>query len=185
MSVSDLLPRIRCVSEFEDRHVDEATLAAIVEAAGWASSAANLQPWEIIAVRQPEHKLALLDTLLDSHLRPEPGGRERRGWIAQAPVILVICLDHTRAKVRFGAVGEQVFGIQDTGAAVQVMRLVALERGVKSCLIREFDRSQLAGLLHLPRHVQPLALLALGYSAVEPAPRPRLPLEDYLHHETW
>lgn len=185
MSVSDLLPRIRCVSEFDDRDVAEATLAAIVEAAGWASSAANLQPWEIIAVRQPQNKLALLDTLLDSHLRPEPGGRERRGWVAQAPVILVVCLDRTRAKVRFGEVGEQVFGIQDTGAAIQVMRLAALELGVKSCLIREFDRGQLAELLNLPRHVQPLVLLVLGYSPVEPAPRPRLPLEDYLHHETW
>ena len=183
--MSDLLPRIRCVSEFEERDVAEGTLAAIVEAAGWASSAANLQPWEIIAVRQPQNKLALLDTLLDSHLRPEPGGRERRGWIAQAPVILVVCLDRTRAKVRFGEVGEQLFGIQDTGAAIQVMRLAALELGVKSCLIREFDRGQLAGLLNLPGHVCPLVLLAPGYSNIEPVPRPRLPLEDYLHHEMW
>ena len=89
------------------------------------------------------------------------------------------------AIIRFGEVGERLFGIQDTGAAIQVMRLAALEQGVKSCLIREFDRSQVAELLNLPGHVQPLVLLALGYSSVEPAPRPRLPLEDYLHHETW
>ena len=162
MSTIDLLRHIRCVSEFEDRDIDEALLATIVEAAGWASPAANAQPWEIIAIRNEARKLALLDTLLDSHLRQDNQGRERRAWVSQAPVVLVVCLDHTRAKVRYGEIGETLFGIQDCGAAIQVMRLVALEKGIKSCLIRELDRSLVADQVGLPSHVQPMVLLALG-----------------------
>jgi nitroreductase len=90
-----------------------------------------------------------------------------------------------RAKARYGEIGERVFGIQDTGAAVQNMRLAALEHGVKSCLLREFDHDAMARQLELPRHVEPLILIAMGYSQAEPIPKPCLPLGDYLHLEKW
>jgi nitroreductase len=185
MSLLDQLKRVRCVSEFEDREIDRATLAEVIGAAGWAPSAADAQPWEIIAVADPERKAAIAGLLLDSLLRPQMPGEARRSWIVGAPLLLIVCLDHMRAKARFGEIGEKLFGIQDTGAAMQNMRLVALEKGIKSCLIREFDRARAAELLALPRHVEPLTMIAMGYSAVEPKPGPTLPLEDYLHFETW
>jgi nitroreductase len=52
-------------------------------------------------------------------------------------------------------------------------------------LIREFDHDAMAKLLELPRHVEPLIMIVMGYSEVEPGQKPRLPLEDYLHHEKW
>jgi nitroreductase len=185
MSIVDQLKRVRCVSEFEDREITDALLSAIVGAATWTPSASDSQPWEIVALRDPERKEAVVDTLLDSHLRPKMGGGERRSWVAQAPVLLVVCLDHTRAKARYGEIGEKLFGLQDSGAMMQNMRLVALELGVKSCLIREFDRQQMAELLGLPRHVRPLIMIAMGYSEVELQRRSRLPPEDYLHLEKW
>lgn len=185
MSIMDQLKRVGCVSEFESRDVDDALLTTIVEAASWAPSAANTQPWEIVAIRDREQKMAVVKTLLDSLLRPGVGGHERREWVVEAPLLLVICLDQMRAKARFGEIGEKQFGVQDTGAAIQNIRLVALEYGVKSCLIREFDCRQVAELLELPGHVRPLIMLAMGHSQVEAGSRPRLLLEDYLHHEKW
>lgn len=185
MAIIDQLQRVRCVSEYEVRDIDDAMLATIAASAAWAPSAADSQPWEIIAVRDPQRKNNLVQTLLDSLLRPGTGGNIRRHWIASAPLVLVVCLDHMRAKARYGEIGERVFGIQDTGAAVQNMRLVALERGIKSCLLREFDHDVMARQLELPRHVEPLILIAMGYSQAEPAPKHCLPLEDYLHLEKW
>jgi nitroreductase len=185
MSVINQLRQITCVSEFEDRPLEDEVLTSIVEGVSWTPSAADVQPWEIVAIRDPERKKALVSTLLDSHLRPRHGGEERRSWLAQAPAILIVCLDHTRAKARWGEIGERLFGIQDTGAAVQNLRLVALEHGVKSCLMREFDHQQLAQLLQVPRHVEPLILIALGYSSLAPTRRPGLRLQDFFHHETW
>ncbi len=185
MATVDQLKRIGCVSEFEEQDVSDAELAAIVEMAALAPSAANAQPWEIVAVRDGERKVDLVRTLLDSHLRPRLGGDERRDWLAQAPVVLVLCLDRLRAKARYGEIGENLFGIQDSGGAVQNMRLAALELGIKSCLIREFDHPQMAKLLELPEHVEPLILIALGHSQAEAARLPLLPLDDFFHQERW
>ena len=185
MSILAQLMCIRCVSEFRDRELGDAALTAIVQAASWTPSAADAQPWEIVAVRDQDRKEAMVPCLLDSLLRPAAGGDERRHWLVKAPAVLVVCLDHTRAKARFGEIGETQFGMQDTGAAVQNMRLAALEQGVKSCLIREFDQPRMAELLNLPSHVQPLTLIAMGYSQVEPIPKPGLPLDDFFHRETW
>jgi nitroreductase len=181
----EMLKRISCVSEFDQRDVSDAELVSIVAAAAWAPSAANAQPWEIVAVRDQEQKLGIVRALLDSHLRPRLGGDERRAWLGQAPAILVVCLDRLRAKARYGQMGENLFGIQDTGAALQNLRLAALELGIKSCLVREFNHRQVSQLLVLPEHVEPLILVALGHSQAEAAQLPRLPLEDNYHQERW
>ncbi len=185
MSIVDQLKAMDCVSEFENRPINDAVLSAIVGAAAWAPSAGDAQPWEIIVIRGRERKLAFVNTLLDSHLRPNVEIHERQDWILQAPVILMMCLDLTRAKARFGEIGAELFGIQDTGAAIQNIRLVALEHGVKSCMIRELDRCRLAELLELPAHVKPLIAIAFGYSHVDRKRKPGLPLEDYMHLEKW
>jgi nitroreductase len=179
------LARVGCVSEFDGRPIADDVAAAIVAAASCAPSAGNAQPWEIVAIRAPEQKTRIGATLLDSLLRPQAGGAARRSWVSDAPLLLVVCLDQTRAKARIGDIGKDLFGIQDTGAALQNMQLTALTYGVKSCLVREFDAARVAEVLELPRHVRPLILLALGYSEHEPKPLPRLPLTDYLHHERW
>jgi nitroreductase len=185
MAIIDQLKQITCISEFEDRPLEDDVLTAIVEGASWTPSAADVQPWEIVAIRDPERKEAMVQTLLDSHLRPRHGGEDRRSWLADSPAILVVCLDHTRAKARYGKIGEKVFGVQDTGAAIQNLRLVALEHGVKSCLMREFDHQQMGELLQLPGHVEALMLIALGYSQLQASRRPGLRLEDYFHLESW
>jgi nitroreductase len=179
------LQRIGCISEYDEQPVDDEALAAIVSAAAWAPSAANVQPWEMVAVRSDEVKARIGGCLLGSHLRPHVGGDARRSWVCSAPLLLVVCLDRTRAKTRYGDIGADLFGIQDTGAAVQNMRLVALALGIRSCLVREFDRDCMAELLDLPSHVRPLIMIAMGYSDLEARPLPRLPLGDYLHRERW
>ena len=185
MSLMDWMKRVCYVSDFEEEEISDELLNTIVTAATAAPSTADVQPWEVIALRSKEQKLAIAHAMLDSHLRANAGGDERRHWVADVPLILVICLDHTRAKVRFGERGERVFGIQDTGFAIQNMRLVALENGVKSCLLREINPEIVGKLLELPRHVEPLVLIAMGFSQIEPKPRTHLELEDFLHLEKW
>lgn len=185
MPLMDWLKRVCYVSDFDRTEISDDLLNTIVGAAMPAPSTADVQPWEVIAIRTPEQKLGISAAMLDSHLRPNTGGEKRRHWLVNAPLVLVVCLDHVRAKVRFGERGEKLFGIQDTGFAIQNIRLVALENGVKSCLLREFDPEQMAQLLELPRHVEPLILIAMGFSSIEPKEMTHLELDDYLHHEKW
>lgn len=185
MTMLELLKRLRCVSQFDARDLEPEVLERVLLAASWTPSAADVQPWEFIVIQDDEQKQALCETLLDSLLRARVGGAERRSWISDAPVILVLCMDRIRAKARYGEIGEKLFGPQDTGAALQNLRLVALEIGIKSCVVREFDQEQISELLALPDHICPLTLVALGYSDVEPSQKTGLPMEDYVHWETW
>jgi len=185
MSVIHLLKHVCHVSDFDKTEITDELLETIVSAAMLAPSAADVQPWEIIAIRSAKQKAALGTTILDSHLRSKTGGEKRRHWLSVTPLILVVCLDQIRAKVRFGERGEKIFGIQDTGFAIQNIRLAALEYGVKSCLVREFDVDGLRRLLVLPKHVEPLILIGMGFSSVEPREVTHLELEDYLHYERW
>lgn len=185
MSMMDWLKQVCHVSDFENIDISDDLLNTLVSAAMPAPSNAEVQPWEIIALRSKEQKQGLASTMLDSHLRQHTGGEQRRHWLIEAPLVLVVCLDHMRAKVRFGERGEKIFGIQDTGFAIQNIRLVALEHGVQSCLLREFDPVPVARLLELPRHVEPLILIAMGFSSIKPKEQTHLELEDYLHYERW
>jgi nitroreductase len=185
MPLMDWLKRVVYVSDFENKEISDELLDTIASAAMPAPSTADVQPWELIAVRSGTQKQCIASAMLDSHLRPNTGGEKRRHWLVEAPLILVVCLDHIRAKVRFGERGEKIFGIQDTGFAIQNIRLVALEHGVKSCLLREFDAQQIAQILELPQHIEPLILIPMGFSALEPREITHLELEDYLHHEKW
>jgi nitroreductase len=185
VSLRDWLTRILHVSDFDNTEISDDLLRTIVSATMPAPSTADTQPWEIIAVRSQEKKHEMVQSMLDSYLRPYPVDENRRHWLVDVPLVLVVCLDHIRAKVRLGERGEKVFGIQDTGFAIQNIRLVALENGVKSCLLREFDQTLLSRSLELPRHVEPLILIAMGFSAIEPDEQPHLELEDYLHYEKW
>jgi hypothetical protein len=45
--------------------------------------------------------------------------------------------------------------------------------------------SQLSRLLELPGHVEPLILIAMGFSPIEPKEMTHLELGDFLHHEKW
>jgi nitroreductase len=185
VALMELLKRVCYVSDFENIVIDDEMLNRIVSAAMPAPSTADAQPWEIIAIRSKEQKQGLAQAMLDLHLRPYARQESRRHWVADVPLLLVVCLDHIRAKVRLGERGEKVFGIQDTGFAIQNIRLVALENGVKSCLLREFDPMAVSRLLELPRHIEPLILVAMGFSSVEPQQLTHLELEDYLHYEKW
>ena len=185
MVLMDWLKRIGYVSDFEDREISDELLNTIINGATTAPSAADVQPWEIIAVRSSESKSRLASAMLDSHLHAYTVEHTRRHWVGQVPLILVVCLDHTRAKVRYGERGEKVFGIQDTGFAIQNIRLIALENGVQSCLLREFDPIAVNQLLELPAHVEPLAWIAMGFSQVESQECPHLELQDFLHQEKW
>ena len=112
----------------------------------------------------------------DESLRPD--------WFIKAPLILVICVDSRRAKVRFGERGME-FALMDIGAAIMNLLLGAWKHGVKSCGIREFDQEKVQTILELPKNVKPTMLITLGYSNQEKAQGPTLELEDFVHKETW
>ena len=162
MSVLDLMKKRCSVRKFEDRPVEEDKLLYVLEAARVAPSACNFQPWHFVVVREAElkHKIAA-------------------GWAEKAPAVIVACGDHNRAWRRKD--GKDHCDI-DIAIAVDHITLAAAEVGLGTCWICWFDAFQCSLTLGLPDHVEPVALLPIGYPSEVSAPdrhnTARKPLEE-------
>ena len=116
--------------------------------------------------------------------------------IAQAPIFLAWCADLARldraCQVRgYEQVTEYVesflLAAVDTSLAMQNAALAAESMGLGMCYIGAIRNrpQEVIDLLELPRLVFPIAGMTLGWPAVEPMLRPRLPLSAVLHWERY
>jgi 5,6-dimethylbenzimidazole synthase len=155
---------------------------ALLEAFRLGPSSANVQPWELVTVASAERRAAVAGATLDPFL--SPGSEGAQGWLVKAPFVVVVCLDRPRAQARVGASGWEQSS-QDTFAAIQNLRLTAVRLGLKTAVVREFNGTKLAVALNLPFTVEPLALVASGYSDAILEYPPRLELHQILHQDGW
>ncbi|WP_209313849.1 nitroreductase family protein [Blastococcus sp. TF02A-35] len=147
-------------------------LTALLEAARWAPSASNTQPWRFaVALRGTEEHAAVLDALVGFN----------RAW-AHAASALVVAAAETHTPE--GA--ERRWAVYDTGQAVAHLSVQAEVEGLAVHQMGGFDSERIAALL--PEGVTPLVVLAIGrrddtaelpepLAGREAAARDRLPLE--------
>ena len=188
-----VVARQRACREFSDEVVTDDDLAPLLEAATYAPSAENRQPWEFVIVRDAEARATIGDltqrawetygrafseSRLSPHLLAEVG-RGASGGIAGAPVHVIVCADLER-------------GLKATVAtsilpAVQNLLLAATAVGLGSALttLTLAFAAEMTELLALPPHVVPVAVVPLGWPA-RPLGRPRrAPFAEHTHREQY
>ena len=133
--------------QYQDREVEKEKILQVVEAGRIAPSAANRQPWVFIIIKEKKNLEKIYTTY-------------SRDWIKTAPVVLAICGDHSRAWMRSD--GKDHTDV-DAAIATDHMTLAATELGLATCWICAFDKDLCSELLDLPDHIEPIALLPLGY----------------------
>jgi len=128
-----------------DCPIEEENLAYILEAGRVAPSACNKQPQRIIVVRNPAniHKVQKAYNTFGS------------------PCILIICRDVRDALIR--EFDNKCSGDLDIGIVTDHMMLAAREKGIGSVMVGLFDPGIISKEFCLPDHIQPTALLFLGY----------------------
>ncbi len=134
----------------------------LVEALRRAPSAGNLQPWHFYLVENPELKKQLV--------RAAYG----QDFLAQAPVVFVICALPETSAARYGERGRNLYVYQDTAAAVENLLIAATALGYGTCWVGAFDEQSVSRILALPPDQQPVAMVPVGRPAEHPAPTPRL-----------
>jgi nitroreductase len=132
-------------------------LIPFVEAARWAPSAGNSQPWEFLLTNDEDTVRAL------KLVSP--------GWLREAPALIVVCLNRKR---------ETNWSYVDIGAAVQNMLLYAHSKGYGCCPIGSFVVEAVKELLELPAQLEPVLFMTVGYPDEEPSATTRLPLEELI-----
>lgn len=147
----------RSISE---RPLTKQQIATLFEAARWAPSANNAQPWLFVYASQPE-SLAKARTLLkESNLR----------WAVRAPLLVFVF-----ARKRHPQTGAPLRTAQfDTGAAWQSLALQAHQLGLSTRAMGGIHHEQTYDTLGVPAgEFDSMAGIAIGY----PDPREALPAD--------
>ncbi len=182
--VDDLIRRRWSPRAFADRPVEPEKLRSLLEAARWAPSSFNQQPWAyVVATREePEAFARLLSALMEGN----------RVWAARAPLLML-----SVAKLNFDHNGQaNRHAFHDVGLATANLVTQATAMGLSVHQMAGFDAAKARELFGIPEGWEPVAAIALGYpgeASSLPAPlrdrelarRARKPLEEFVFSGRW
>ncbi len=149
---------------FADKPVPQDVLRSIFEAARWAPSSYNEQPWAyIVATKDDKENFEkMLSVLVDFNVQ----------WAKSAPVLALAV-----AKLAFANNNAPNRNAQyDTGAATALLSVEATARGLAVHQMAGFDAEKARQAFGIPKGWEPIAALAIGYPG-DPASLPA-PLKD-------
>jgi nitroreductase len=173
MDVLDAIRKRRSVRVFKNKDVPNSIIQTLIDAARWAPSAGNTQPWEFIIVTKPDAKRELAEAGLG------------QGFIEEAPLVIVICADENRSSQRYGTRGKTLYCIQDIAASIQNIQLAACSLGLATCWVGAFKEDEAKKILEIPSEIRHVALIPVGYGAEIPEPRSRRPISQIVHNEVF
>ncbi|MBI1225943.1 MAG: nitroreductase [Bacteroidetes bacterium] len=136
---------------FSDKPIAQADLDTIFEAASWAFSAMNAQPWEYVYAHRSDTEAfeKLWNCLM-------PGNQP---WAKNAAVLVV-----SLVKKKFENGNLNAAALHDVGAANAQLSLQATALGIHTHPMGGFDKKAVIELMNLdPTEVEPVLIFALGY----------------------
>lgn len=182
--LNDLIRRRWSPRAFAPQPVEAEKLRTILEAARWAPSAMNEQPWSfVVATRDQDAEFeALLGCLVDAN----------RAWARSAGALIL-----SVARLRYSRDGrENRSALHDVGLATENLLLQAVDLGLFAHPAGGFDADRAREVFAIPEDHAPVAMVILGYPGdpselPEPlrerelAPRTRRPLEEMVFTGRW
>ena len=183
-SVLKLLMNRRSIRIFRPAEMPEEILELLVQAGQRAPT--YLQAYTIIHVK-------------DSRKREEVAKLCHEGIVKNASAVLIVCADLYRPALMLDLLGhkhvlqtdrhpvEAVFAVFDAALVAENIIIAAEALGYGSVILDcpLLEAQKFAELFDLPKGVVPIALLCIGERAETPPPRPRLPLNQILHVDTY
>ena len=152
---------------FDDRHsLGDSEVARLLEAARWAPSAGNSQPWGFLVVTRDDPRR----TTVEARLAPSA-----RRW---APTASALVVNAVHAEVEDSGMEFSEFAEYDLGQAAAHMTLQAQAMGLSCRQFRAFDLDGLADDLEVRSGWRIMTLTAIGRAVTDKPPRDRRPLDS-------
>lgn len=169
---------------FSERLVPRETLLSVLEAARWAPSAYNAQPWHIILATRDD--AAEFERLAQCMVEPN------QRWARHAPVLMLLVAERNYAHNN----QPNAHYWYDTGQAAAHLTVEATAAGLVVHQMAGFVPAQARTTYAIPDTHEPAAMLALGYPGDpvelpedlqkrDAAPRQRKPLASFVFGGTW
>jgi nitroreductase len=131
-----------------------------------APSAGNCQPWHFYIVTNESVKEGLAEAAY---------GQE---FVAQAPVVIVVCAVPSLSARRYAERGRELYCIQDTAAAIENLLLAAESLGLGTCWVGAFDEAEASRVMELTSDRRPVGMVPLGKPATPKRKSRREPEEE-------
>ena len=174
----------RTIRKYSDQEVSEQLLNRLMTEASRTQTMGNLQLYSVVVTRSAEMKARLAPAHFNQPM------------VTQAPVVLTICADFNRtstwARCRKADPGYDNFlsfinAATDALLYAQTLCNLMDEEGLGYCYLGTtvYQPQQIIDILQLPRLTMPVATLTIGWPAEEPALSDRLPMESFVHQETY
>jgi len=181
--IHELLKKRWSPRAFDDRLVEREKLRSLFEAARWAPSSNNEQPWRFLVATKDntaEHD-RLFTCLVEGNQR----------WAHRAPVLLL-----SVAKLEFEDGSPNRHALHDTGMAVENLVIQAVALGLVAHQMAGFRIDQARADCQIPEGYEPVAMIAIGYPgdpallsdrlrAREIQPRVRKTATEFVYSTTW
>lgn len=169
---------------FLDKAVEPKLLLSLLEAARWAPSSFNEQPWVFLVAtkEQPEEFEKMLGCLMEAN----------QGWAKAAPVLMI-----SVAKLSFTKNGkENRCALHDVGLASAMLTLQAVELGLSTHGMAGIEIEKIRSTYGVPEGYAPMAGWAVGYDGdpdqlegglreAEEAPRTRKDQLEFVYGPVW
>lgn len=172
------------IRKYSDKPVEEALLDRLMNEAARTQTMGNLQLYSVVVTRSDEMKRKLAPAHFNQPM------------VTEAPVVLTICADFHRTSVwarqRKAVPGYNNFlsfvnGAIDALLYTQTLCNLMDEERLGYCYLGTtvYMPQMIIDTLNLPQQVVPLATLTVGWPAEKPQQTDRLPLNSFVHRETY
>ncbi|MBQ9357851.1 MAG: nitroreductase family protein, partial [Prevotella sp.] len=181
--MKNLLTR-RTIRKYSSKPVDEGLLNRLLNEAAHTQTMGNLQLYSVVVTRSQEKK----EQLAPAHFN--------QPMVTQAPVVLTVCADFNRTSVwarqRKAEPGYDNFlsyinAATDALLFTQTLCCLMDEEGLGYCFLGTtvYQPQQIIDVLQLPKLVMPVATLTVGWPDEMPEQQAKLPLQAFMHEETY
>jgi nitroreductase len=182
--VHDIIGKRWSPRAFDSRPVEPAKLRSLFEAARWAASSYNAQPWYFLVASKDEHEgyKKILESFVEFN----------QGWAKSAPVLAI-----SVAELKFAHNGDpNRHAFHDVGQAAATLALEAANLGLQVHQMAGILPDKAKQLFHIPDGYEAVAGIAIGYPgdpnslpeqlrAQEHSPRQRKALDSFVFDGDW
>jgi nitroreductase len=205
--VFEVITNRRSIRKYKPDAVPRETLARLIEAARWAPSGENAQPWRFVIVEDREKikaigKVAAMADRRQFSAEFVAGETEKRlkkikdpkkrqkviekltgghvsSFLANAPVVIIVCGKKDVWDLPY-----------DCSAAIENILIMAVAAGLGACWVESpvmdvRDEEKIKAMLEIPKNMKVLTAISVGYPDESPKPRPRLPRDELVFYEVF
>jgi nitroreductase len=160
MELLEAIRTRRAIRRFKNEPVPAELIEKLLEAARWAPSAINSQPWEFIVITNTETKARISRAFVIG------------AFLKEAPLAIAVAADRFKSPMP----------VQDGSIAAYTIWLAAHDLGLGACWINPTFPFGIKHILGIPFNKKLVSVLAIGYPNETPA-HPRKQPEDFVYFE--